>query len=210
MSEILLDLIRGRRERPGDDFVSVLLTHPAELTDEEVLHNLVVLFTTGNQATVNWITTTLRLLLTEPGFRSSLTGGHLTVDDALDLVLWRHAPTQNFPARYATRDVELGGQKIEAGDMLILGLAAANQDPAALPADGCPVAGNRSHLAFGAGPHACPAQDPARLIARSAVETLLHRIPDLELAVPESELTWNSSPWTTGLAALPVRFEVAG
>jgi cytochrome P450 len=99
-----------------------------------------------------------------------------------------------------------GGQEIRAGDMLILGLAAANADSEVLPADGRPVVGNRAHVAFGAGPHTCPAQDPARLIARTAVDTVRHRLPDLELAVPEEQLAWASSPWTKGLAALPVRF----
>ncbi|SDM03743.1 cytochrome P450 [Streptomyces wuyuanensis] len=205
INAILLALIEEKRSRPGDDITSALLHHPARLTDEEVLHNLVVMFVAGHQTTVNWIATTLRVLLCDPAFRSSLTGGHLTVDDALDLVLWRFPPTQNFPARYATRDLRFGGQSIRAGDMLILGLAAANADPAVLPPGG-PVTGNRSHLAFGAGPHTCPAQDPARLITRTAVDTVRHRLPDLELAVEESELTWVSSPWSKGLAALPVRF----
>lgn len=206
MGAILLALIEEKRHRPGADVTSALLHHPAGLTDEEVLHNLVVMFVAGNQTTVNWIATTLRILLCDPAFRSSLSGGHLSVDDALDLVLWRFPPTQNFPARYATRDLRFGGQEIRTGDMLILGLAAANADPDILPEDGTPVVGNRSHLAFGAGPHTCPAQDPARLITRTAVDTIRHRLPDLELAVPEDELAWIKSPWSKGLAALPVRF----
>ncbi|MET7615792.1 cytochrome P450 [Streptomyces sp. NPDC005408] len=206
MGAILQALIEEKRQTPGNDVTSALLHHQAQLTDEEVLHNLVVMFVAGNQTTVNWIATTLRILLCDPAFRSSLTGGHLSVDDALDLVLWRFPPTQNFPARYATRDLTFAGQEIRAGDMLLLGLAGANQDPGILPADGLPVIGNRSHLAFGAGPHTCPAQDPARLITRTAVDTIRHRLPDLELAVPESELAWIKSPWSKGLAALPVRF----
>ncbi|MEU2161496.1 cytochrome P450 [Streptomyces sp. NPDC019208] len=205
INAILFALIEEKRSRPGDDITSALLHHPARLTDEEVLHNLVVMFVAGHRTTVNWIATTLRVLLCDPAFHSSLAGGHLSVDDALDLVLWRFPPTQNFPARYATRDLSFGGQSIRAGDMLILGLAAANADPAVLPPGG-PVTGNRSHLAFGAGPHTCPAQDPARLITRTAVDTVRHRLPDLELAVDESELAWVSSPWSKGLAALPVRF----
>lgn len=206
MGAILLQLIEEKRRRRGNDITSALLHHPARLTDEEVLHNLVVMFVAGNQTTVNWIATTLRILLCDPQFRSSLTGGHLSVDDALDLVLWRFPPTQNFPARYATRDMTFGGQSIRTGDMLILGLAGANADPQILPDDGVPVVGNRSHLAFGAGPHICPAQDPARLITRTAVDTIRHRLPDLELAIPQSELEWIKSPWSRGLAALPVRF----
>ncbi|RII13079.1 Cytochrome P450 107B1 [Streptomyces sp. YIM 130001] len=203
---ILDALIKEKRLRPGHDVTSALLHHPAQLTDDEVLHNLVVMFVAGNQTTVNWIATTLRVLLCDPQFRSSLTGGRLSVDDALDLVLWRFPPTQNFPARYATRDMVFGGRQIRTGDMLILGLAAANMDPAILPDDGGPVVGNRAHLAFGAGPHLCPAQDPARLITRTAVDTILHRLPDLELSIPQEQLEWIKSPWSKGLAALPVTF----
>ncbi|MCI0383321.1 cytochrome P450 [Streptomyces sp. CNQ085] len=206
MESVLLELIREKRWRPGPDVTSRLLRHPARLSDEEVLHNIVVMIVAGNQTTKNWIATTLRLLLTDPALRSSLTGGHLTVDDALDLVLWRFPPTQNFPARYAVRDMRFGGQDIRAGDMLVLGLAAANTDPEVLPDGARPVTGNRAHVAFGAGPHTCPAQDPARLITRTAVDTLRHRLPDMELAVSEQQLSWASSPWTKGLAALPVRF----
>jgi cytochrome P450 len=206
IGEILQALVAEKRHTPGDDVTSRLLQHHARLTDEEVISNVFVMIVAGGQTTKNWISTTLRLLLTDPAFRSSVAGGNLTVDDALDLVLWRFPPTQNFPARYATRDMVFGGQEIRAGDMLILGLAAANADREVLPADGRPVVGNRAHVAFGAGPHTCPAQDPARLIARTAVDTVRHRLPDLELAVPEDQLAWASSPWTKGLAALPVRF----
>ncbi|GGV29033.1 cytochrome P450 [Streptomyces longisporoflavus] len=206
MGAILHRLIEEKRRHRGNDITSALLHHPAQLTDEEVLHNLVVMFVAGNQTTVNWIATTLRILLCDPQFRSSLTGGHLSVDDALDLVLWRFPPTQNFPARYATRDMTFGGQHIRTGDMLVLGLAGANADPEILPDDGTPVVGNRSHLAFGAGPHICPAQDPARLITRTAVDTIRHRLPDLELAIPQGDLQWIKSPWSKGLASLPVRF----
>ncbi len=206
LGDTLRPLVARKRRRPGDDVASGLLRHPSSLSDEEVLHNLIVMIVAGNQTVKNWIVSTLRLLLTDPPVRSALSEGSSTIDAALDLVLWRFPPTQNFPARYATRDLTLGCRDIDRGDMLVLGLAAANADPRVLPPDGRPVPGNRAHLAFGAGPHACPAQDTARLIARTAVQAVCHRLPDLALAVPEHRLVWVASPWTRGLAALPVRF----
>lgn len=207
---LLVDLVRSRRERPGADLTSWLLAHPAALSDEEAVHHLVVLMVAGNETTINWTGNTLRLLLTDRRFRATLTGGRLTVSDALEEVLWRDPPTQNFPGRWATSDTVLGGQYISAGDMLVLGLAAANADPAAQgPASAIAhgaLGGNRAHLAWGAGRHVCPAQHPARIIVETAVETLLHRLPDLQLAVPAGELAWRPSPWSRALAGLPVLY----
>ncbi|MEU8515459.1 cytochrome P450 [Kitasatospora sp. NPDC048722] len=205
---ILVDLVRRRRAAPSADLTSWLLAHPAGLTDEEAVHHLVVLMVAGNETSINWTGNTLRLLLTDRRFRATLTGGRLTVSDALEEVLWRDPPTQNFPGRWATTDTVLGGQYISAGDMLVLGLAAANADPAAqgvAPAHGS-LGGNRAHLAWGAGQHVCPAQHPARIIVETAVETLLHRLPDLQLAVPPVELAWRPSPWSRALLSLPVLY----
>ncbi|WP_233221745.1 cytochrome P450 [Streptomyces carminius] len=206
MERVLLSLIGHRRRRPGPDAVSRLLAHPAALTEEEVLHNLMVTAVAGYQPTKNWLATSVRTLLTDHSLRSSLDSGLLTLDDVLETVLWRSPPTQNLPARYATRDLCLGGQEVRAGDMLVLALAAANGDPEAVPPRDVPAAGNRGHVSFGAGPHTCPAREQARLIVRTAVEVLWHRRPGMELAVPEEDLVWWTSPWTKGLAALPVRF----
>ncbi|MGW2402560.1 cytochrome P450 [Kitasatospora sp. NPDC001664] len=203
---ILLDLVRSRRQAPAADLTSWLLAHPAGLSDEEAVHHLVVLMVAGNETTINWTGNTLRLLLTDRRFRATLTGGRLTVSDALEEVLWRDPPTQNFPGRWATSDTVLGGQYISAGDMLVLGLAAANADPAVQQPSGEGLGGNRAHLAWGAGRHVCPAQHPARMIVETAVETLLHRLPDLQLAVPAHELAWRPSPWSRALVALPVLY----
>ncbi|MFD7922984.1 cytochrome P450 [Streptomyces sp. NPDC059740] len=208
-ARILAALIADKRENPADDVISALLQHPAALSDEEVLHNLTVLFVAGNQATVAWIATTLHVMLCDPAWRFSLTRGSVSLDNALGQVLWQQAPVQNFPARYATRDLEFGGQPVRAGDMIILGLAGANADPAVQPPDGQPVTGNRSWVSFGAGPHVCPAQDPAWLITRTAIDTLCHRLPDVELTMPEEELPWIPSTWSKAPAALPVRFSAA-
>ncbi|MEV0533331.1 cytochrome P450 [Kitasatospora sp. NPDC050463] len=206
---ILVDLVRRRRATPGADLTSWLLAHPAALSDEEAVHHLVVMMVAGNETTINWTGNTLRLLLTDRRFRATLTGGRLTVADALEEVLWRDPPTQNFPGRWATGDTVLGGQYISAGDMLVLGLAAANADPAAQGASSAAhgsLGGNRAHLAWGAGRHVCPAQHPARIIVETAVETLLHRLPDLQLAVPPNDLAWRPSPWSRALIGLPVLY----
>ncbi len=89
----------------------------------------------------------------------------------------------------------------------MLGLAAANTDPQIWP-EGHVGAENAAHLSFSNGEHRCPYPAPllADVMARTAVETLLDRLPDLVLAVDPEELTWRPSIWMRGLSALPVRF----
>lgn len=72
-------------------------------------------------------------------------------------------------------------------------------------------AGNRAHLSFGHGDHGCPFPAPelAEVIARTAIEVLLDRLPDIELAVEPDELLWLPSFWVRRLASLPVRFSPA-
>ncbi|MER5641500.1 cytochrome P450 [Kitasatospora sp. NPDC002227] len=199
-------MMERKRVAPGADLVSWLMQHEAGLTDDEVLEHLRVVLLAANETTVNLIADTLKMVLTDPRFRAHLSGGHMTLPDALDQVLWDSAPMSLVAGRWATGDTELGGRQIRTGDMLLLGLAAGNVDPAVRPDLAKPLHGNRSHLAFGGGPHECPGQDIGRAIAETSIDILLTRLPDLHLAVPESELTWTSAWISRHLVELPVRF----
>lgn len=63
-----------------------------------------------------------------------------------------------------------------------------------------------AHLAWGAGPHACPAKSPAQVIAVTAIELILNALPDLVLSVPAQKLEWRPGPFHRALATLPVQF----
>ena len=207
VGERLARLVKEKRELPGPDVTSRMLLHPAELTDEEVVQDLISVIAAAQQPTANWICNTLRLLLTDERFALGVSGGRLSVAEALNEVLWLATPTQNFIGRWAVRDTQLGGRRIRAGDCLVLGLAAANTDPQIWP-EGHVGAENCAHLSFSNGEHRCPYPAPllADVMARTAVETLLERLPDLVLAVEPDELTWRPSIWMRGLTALPVEF----
>ncbi|WP_405483345.1 cytochrome P450 [Streptomyces sp. NBC_00009] len=200
-------LVKEKRESPGPDVTSRMLAHPAGLTDEEVVQDLISVIAAAQQPTANWVCNTLRLLLTDERFALNVSGGRLSVGQALNEVLWLDTPTQNFIGRWAVRDTQLGGRQIRAGDCLVLGLAAANTDPQIWP-DSQVGAENSAHLSFSNGEHRCPYPAPllADVIARTAVETLLERLPDLVLAMEPQELTWRPSIWMRGLTALPVQF----
>lgn len=96
--------------------------------------------------------------------------------------------------------------------MLLLGLGAANSDPHVrqhITADGMSgQSGNSAHLAFSYGEYRCPfpAQEIAETIARTGIEVLLDRLPDLALAVPAKSLVRRQSAFLRGMTSLPVRF----
>ncbi|MFK0258287.1 cytochrome P450 [Streptomyces sp. NPDC090445] len=206
VTETLQQLVRERKIHPGRDLATWLLSHPADLSDTEVLMHLRVVLIAAYETTANLIANTLRTVLTDQRFRASLSGGHMTLPDAIEQVLWDDPPINAVIGRWATGDTVLGGHQIKAGDMLLLGLAAANADPCIRPDPETSVRGNRSHLAFGSGPHECPGQDIGRAIADTGIEVLLDRLPDVELAVPAGELRWRGTLMSRHLLSLPVRF----
>ncbi|MGW3569376.1 cytochrome P450 [Streptomyces sp. NPDC000941] len=210
VTEALENLVARKRAEPGSDLASWLLEHPSGLTEEEVVQHLRLVLLTGNETTTNLMTNTLRMMLTDPRFRATLAGGHMTLPDAIEHVLWNEPPLAVIPGRWATGDTELGGRQIRAGDMLLLGLAAGNVDPAVRPDIAAPMYGNRSHLSFSGGPHECPGQDIGRAITDTGIDTLLLRLPDLRLAVPETELSWTASWISRHLVSLPAEFTPRG
>ncbi|KUJ67695.1 cytochrome [Streptomyces albus subsp. albus] len=206
IKEQLAALLARKKETPGSDLASWLIEHPAELTDDEIRNLLWLVLIAANENTSSLLASTLRMVLTDQRFRASLAGGQMTLPDAVEQVLWDDPPTIVIPARWATADTELAGRPIRAGDMLLLGVAAGNIDPAVRPDLDAPMHGNRSHLSFSGGPHECPGREIARAIADTAIDALLLRLPDLRLAVPEGELRWRATTWTRHLVALPVEF----
>lgn len=202
----LADLVAAKRAEPGHDFASWLIAHPAQLTEEEVLSHLRLVLIAANETTTNLIANTMRVVLTDQRFRASLTGGLMTIPDAVEQVLWDEPPLAVCPGRFATGDMEFGGQQIKSGDLLVLGFAAGNADPAVRADPTTPLHGNRSHLAFSRGPHECPGQDIGRAITDTAVDALLARLPDIHLAVADAGLSWTSSTWSRHLDELPAEF----
>lgn len=204
--ETLTELVRRKRGSHGHDITSWLIEHSSGLTDEEVWNHLRVILIAANETTVNLLKSTLRMVLTDPRCHASLAGGQMTLPDVVEQVLWSEPPLMTIPGRWAAVATEVGGQKIEAGDMLLLGLAAGNHDPAVRPDPSVPLLGNRSHLAFSSGPQECPGQNIGRAIADTGIDTLLARLPDVRLCIPEDQLRWKSGWMTRHLTSLPVTF----
>jgi cytochrome P450 len=205
--DALSRLTTRRRLRPEDDFTSHLITHPAGLSDDEVREHLRLVLFAAYEATANLLANALRMVLTEPGFRAQLNGGQMTVPEAIEQSLWDEPPFSTVFGYYAKQDTELGGRHIRKGDGLLFAPAPGNLDPRIRPDLSAGMQGNRSHLAFGGGPHECPGQDIGRAIADVGVDALLTRLPDIRLDCPEEELHWRASIASRHLVALPVQFE---
>lgn len=194
------ELIALKRAKPAADVTSWLMEHPAKLTDEEMLHQLALLLVAGNEPLRNLIGNTLHRLLTHDAYANQ--GG--LIDEAIDDTLWENPPMQNLGAHYPASDMEFAGQKLQAGDLILVSYAAANTGPALSAAR--KAGSNRAHLSWSAGPHACPSKEPGRQITVTAIENLLNKLPDVELAVPTESLTWRPGPFNRGLTVLPAKF----
>ncbi|EPJ40498.1 putative Cytochrome [Streptomyces afghaniensis 772] len=195
-----------RRAQPEEDLASYLITHPARLTDDEVREHLRLVLFAAYEATANLLSNVLLTVLIDPRFRAQLNGGQMTVPEAVEQSLWNEPPFSTVFAYFAKQETELGGQRIRRGDGLLFAPLPANVDPRVRPDLKASMQGNRSHLAFGGGPHECPGQDIGRSIADVGVDALLMRLPDVELDCDEDELRWTASIASRHLVALPVTF----
>ncbi|MEU8674146.1 cytochrome P450 [Streptomyces sp. NPDC048560] len=204
----MVELLAAKHAEPGDDVVTRMIANTDGFSDEEIAQDLMVMMAAGHQPTADWMGNSLRLMLTDDRFAASLSGGRHSIGEAMNEVLWEDTPTQNVAGRWAARETRLGGRHIQAGDLLLLGIAAANGDPQVRTDGSALTGGNNAFLSFGHGEHRCPfpAQETAEVIARTGIEVLLDRLPDIDLAVPEAQLTRRPSPWLRGLTDLPVRF----
>jgi cytochrome P450 len=205
LAAALAELVMMKKERPADDITTRMLQHESELELPEMVHQLACVYGAGIEPQQNLIANTLLLILTDERFSGDVLDGNLTVRDALDEVLYQDPPMANFGISYPPYPVQIDGVWLPADQPVVISFSACNNDPA-IASD--QRAGNRAHLAWSVGPHACPAQSAAYLIAQAAIDEILDALPEMELAVPEKDLVWRPGPFARGLAALPVAIPV--
>ncbi|MEU8826016.1 cytochrome P450 [Streptomyces sp. NPDC048636] len=211
MYDRMAALVAKVRVYPTPGITERLAAHPAGLSDEEIVNDLIGMVYASHQPTADWIGNALRLMLTDERFAVTMAGGRRSVGQALNEVLWEDTPVPNFIGRWAAEDTTLGGQHIRKGDCLVLGLAAANADPHVRPDFRAGASGNQAHMAFSHGEHGCPepARELAEVMAMTAIEVLIDRLPDVTLTVPVEEIQWRSSTLMRGVASIPVTFTPA-
>ncbi|WP_330251051.1 cytochrome P450 [Nocardia sp. NBC_00565] len=201
--EALLELVALKRAEPGNDITTVLLRHPAELDELEVVHNVAAVYGTGIEFLLNLIVNTLLVILTDDRFGGSVMGGNLCSREALDEVLFNDPPLANLLISYPRQPILVDNVWLPAHQPIVISMVACNNDPAIRTED---LSGNRAHLAWGIGPHACPAQSAAYLIAQDAIDQILDALPEMRLDTTTGAPTWRPGPFHRALTALPVTF----
>ncbi len=203
----LQEVIEWKRANPADDLLSAMIEQSDDgdaLTDEELLHQLSLLFIAGHETTVNLIGNGLLALLRHPDQLDRLRDDPGRIVGAVEECL-RFDPPVQMTRRITMAPFEAAGHTIEPGTFVMAMTAAANRDPARWgdDADDFDITrdGASHHLSFGSGIHHCLGAALARMEAQIAIGSLVQRHPGLSLA---GEPVHNGRVVLRGLDALPL------
>jgi cytochrome P450 family 142 subfamily A polypeptide 1 len=209
------NVLQERRRTKREDDLMGLLAHAEvegdRLGDEEILQESLLILIGGDETTRHVMTSGLLALIERPEEKAKLVRDPSLIPSAVEEMLRWVSPIQNMN-RTATRDAELGGQKIREGDRLLLLYPSGNRDAAAFPEpDRFDVTRSPNrHVAFGGyGTHHCLGAYLARLELRVLFEELLRRFPDVRLA-NGAVLKRRPSNFIVGLETMPVAFTPGG
>jgi cytochrome P450 len=209
----LLEAVARQRKDPGPGLIGQILREEGEtITDLELAGLADGVFTGGYETTAGMISLSTLVLLRDPAYAAVLRdGSRAEVDRVVEELLRYLSVVQVAFPRFAKHDMELFGQDLRAGDVVIASLSGANRDPAWAGAEDpelfdparVPASG---HLAFGHGIHRCIGAELARMELRIVLPALFRRFPDLALAVPQEELDFRQLSFVYGVDELPVTF----
>ncbi|QIS19430.1 cytochrome P450 family protein [Nocardia terpenica] len=198
---------RKEIEGGGDDYLGVLLAD-GNLTRDDVVSFVVTMLMAGYKTNIQHTRNAMLTLLTHPEQLRRLRDEPEGIDTATEELL-RFVPLMNaINILVAEEDFVLHGRQIRAGDAVVPVPASANRDPAAFTdPDRLDLTRKpNAHIAFGHGSHSCIGGHLSRLQLCVAVQVLLERLPDIELAVPAESIPWDESTPLRAPARLPVRW----
>jgi cytochrome P450 len=199
-------LIAERRESPTDDLTSLLVHADLDgqrLEEHEIVMGFFLLMAAGNDSTKATYASGMRALMEDPEQMQLLVEDPSLVPGAVEESL-RMFPAFAHFRRTATRDTELNGQKIRAGEKVVMWYVSSNRDETRYEnPDRFDVRRNPEHQAFGAGGrHFCLGTALARLELRIMLEETLARYPQMTIAGAPAYV---ESPFINQLKLLPVR-----
>jgi cytochrome P450 family 142 subfamily A polypeptide 1 len=202
------NVIADRRQRdPQDDLMSVLVHAEVDgdsLADDELVQESLLILVGGDETTRHVISGGMAQLLAHPDQHQKLVADRTLLGSAVEEMLRWVTPIKNM-ARTVTRDVEVEGQLMEAGEKLLLLYHSANRDedvfddPHTFDIERDP----NDHVAFGFGTHFCLGASLARLEVKVMVDRLLARLPDLRLA---GDTPLRAANFISGYETMPVEF----
>lgn len=210
MGDYLHGIIEDRRRARKHDLISHLLDvqeQGAPLSDEELQAECILLLVAGHETTVNLLGTSTLALLQAPLQAQQLRNDPSLMPNAIEEFM-RYDGAVKWVTRMARENIEIREAQIEAGDLVVLLLGAANRDRDQFrDADRLDITRNEGrHVGFGYGIHFCEGAQLARIEMEIVMNTLLRRMPELRLAAPVDALEWVSGTHLRSLKALPVAF----
>jgi cytochrome P450 PksS len=202
-------LIARRRTDPQDDLISALVQAEANgdcFSEREVVSMIFLLLLAGHETTVNLIGNGVLALLEHPDQMRKLREHPGLIEGAVEELLRYCNPVEHGNVRLALEDVELAGQRIPKGSIVLLLLASANRDESVFDQpDRLEIERNPNrHLGFGFGAHYCLGAQLARVEGRIAIRQLVLRFPGMRMAVPAEQLRWRNTVAVRGLERLPI------
>jgi len=204
-------VIAEKRARPGDDLASKLLACEVDgrrLEDMEFLLFFLLLVDAGGDTTRNLLSGGLLALMENPDQYAWLMADlDARLPSAREELLRWTSPVI-YMRRTARHDAELAGQRIRAGDKVVMYFGAANRDPAVFERpDVLDLSrAENPHIAFGTGPHGCLGQHIARIEIDAMLREVLTRMKAFERAAP---VEWLPSNFISGPKVMPLRFRAA-
>jgi cytochrome P450 len=210
MAGYMAAVVADHRHQPKDDLIGNLIAFEQQgerLSEVEILSQCMLLLHGGYESTMNTISSGMLHILRNPrqqrllGENPGLAGA--AVEEAM-----RYEPAFQFVVRVAICDLDIDGQRIQAGQQIVCVLGAANRDPAQFvePERFDIQRHPNPHLAFGYGPHFCVGAMLSRMEGQIAFSTLLRRLGGLQLANDTPD--WRPAFGVRSLATLPVTFSV--
>jgi cytochrome P450 len=208
LTNYVIELSEARRKQPLEDLLTALVgaaEDGEQLTQEELVANVIILLSAGHETTSNLIGNGLLALLQNPDQMQKLREQPSLVASAVEEMMRYDNPVQ-IAYRSAAEEVEIGGKLIRKGQLVNSILAAGNRDPEHYSEpDRFDITRDEGrHLGLGLGIHFCLGAPLLRLEAQIAFTAMLHHFPKLYLAT--ENLEWQEHPIFRGVKSLPVVF----
>ncbi|MGD0139174.1 MAG: cytochrome P450 [Tepidisphaeraceae bacterium] len=199
-------VVARMQRTPGNSLLSRLLeaeNEPDGLNRDEMFTNCVLLLSAGHETTTNLIGNGMLALLRNRDQWDLLVRQPDLIESAVDELLRYDSPVQ-WTSRLTGEPIEINGQTIPPGEIVLGCLGAANRDPARFPdPDRLDIRrSDNRHLAFGSGIHYCLGAALAKMEAQIAIRELAARFPRMTLA--KTKLRWMKGLTFRGVKSLPV------